>query len=307
MPTKQAYIPTRCDRTIAAAHALRYRLIEPPLLQLARRRFAGLYQRADDRPLISVYIPTYNRCELLMERALPSVMRQSYANWELIVVGDCCTDATEQQVRAVGDPRIRFMNLTTRERRYPDSFDLHWLAGPVVAANRALEMVQGAWIARIDDDDIWTPDHLEVLLDFAQREQWEFVSGQHIAERHGVRAIEPVYGALDPYYTRRPAPEQVYNPRIGGTQTWLYRSYLKFFRYNIHCWRKPWNRVNDIDISLRMFQAGVRMGFLPHVVTEIVPRPGEATVGFEAYTSSADEMSDHFSFAPSKDHGTRSR
>ena len=90
-------------------------------------------------------------------------------------------------------------------------------------------------------------------------------------------------GAQDPYYTRKEGVIKGDNPRIGGTSTWLYRSYLRFIKYDINCWRKDWNRVNDVDFSQRVFKAGVRMGFLEELLAFVHPRPGENTVGLDAY------------------------
>lgn len=157
-------------------------------------------------------------------------------------------------------------------------------------------MTKGKWISRIDDDDTWTPDHIEVLLRFAQQGNYEFVSAQYVEERHGVKKVDTGVKALDPYYTRKnvPAPDDC--PRLGGTHTWLYRSYLRFIKYNINCWRKSWNRVNDIDISQRIFDAGVRMGFLDKVVAYMIPRPGETTVGLEEYQLQEKEKRNHYKF-----------
>ena len=198
------------------------------------------------------------------------MLEQTYKNFEFIIIGDHCTDNTEELISKIDDPRIRFYNIPKRGQRYPDEVENHWLAGPVVAANVALGMAKGKWIARIDDDDTWTPDHIELLLRYAQKNNYEFVSGAYLAERHGKQFIENVKDD---------------NPRIGGTQTWLYRSYLKFFKYNINCWRKSWNRVNDIDLQVRMHNAGVNIGFLDKVVAHVLPRPGEETIGLDAYLS----------------------
>jgi hypothetical protein len=86
-------------------------------------------------------------------------------------------------------------------------------------------------------------------------------------------------------------------PPIGGTQTWLYRAYLKTFRYNINCWRKKWNRVNDTNIQDRFCKAGVRMGYIDKVVCTILPRPGENTIGLDAYKKYRKKAMDHFAFA----------
>lgn len=275
------YNRTLQDRVLSSLIAFRYMISEPLKLRLIRARYSDLYVNSEEKPLVSVYIPTYNRAQLLAERSVPSVLSQTYENFELVVVGDCCTDSTEEVLKRIGDPRLRFVNLPSREFRYPELAEIHWLAGPVVPANKALELVRGKWIARLDDDDIWSSDHIETLLRFAQQEQYEFVSASYIAERHGKRMVVDVKGQT---------------PRIGGTQTWLYRSYLRTFKYNINCWRKSWNRVNDTDLADRFYKAGVRIGFLEQVVGYVLPRPGEVTVGLEAYLLTEEEKLKHFHF-----------
>ncbi|MBZ0155814.1 MAG: glycosyltransferase [Alphaproteobacteria bacterium] len=269
------------DKVISGFIAACYAVTEPLRVRLARMKYERFYDDPGEKPLISVYTPTYNRGGLLLERAVDSVLKQTYKNFEFIIVGDHCTDNTEELLSKIDDPRIRFYNIPKRGYRYPPTAENHWLAGPVVAANTALGMVQGKWIARIDDDDIWTADHLEVLLRFAQEGSYEFVSSSYIAERHGKRLT------ID-------AKDEV--PRIGGTQTWLYRSYLKFMKYNISCWRKSWNRVNDTDLQDRMYKAGARIGFLDKVTCYVIPRPGEVTIGLEAYRLTEEEKNRHFAF-----------
>ncbi|MCS7214653.1 MAG: glycosyltransferase family 2 protein [Thermodesulfovibrio sp.] len=269
------------DKIISTLNSIRYALTEPIILRIMRILHEKDYKDKNENPLISVYTPTYNRAQLLIERAVNSVLNQTYKNFEYIIVGDCCTDNTEELISKIKDPRIRFYNLPKRGYRYPPTVENHWFAGPVVPANFALKMVRGKWIARIDDDDIWTSDHLEVLLKFAQEGNYEFVSSSYIAVRHGKEILVDVKDQ---------------HPRIGGTQTWLYRSYLKFMKYNIHCWRKKWNRVNDTDLQDRFYKAGVRIGFLEKVTCYVIPRPGEETIGLEAYRLTAQEKLKHFSF-----------
>lgn len=71
-------------------------------------------------------------------------------------------------------------------------------------------------------------------------------------------------------------------PEFGGHSTWLYRSYLKYFKYNINSWCKSYNCLQDIDMQLRMEKAGVRMKCLNKVVSYIRPRPGKTTIGLAA-------------------------
>lgn len=289
-------VRTVYDKSICLFNVLRYALTEPLRVLMLRHLHESRYLK-ESEPLISVYIPTYNRAQIITERAIPSVLAQTYSRFELVIIGDCCTDNTEALVKKINDPRIRYYALNTRANRYPDEVELHWLAGPVVAANTALSLLEGSWIARLDDDDYWTTDHLEALISFAIKGNYEFVSAQCEFLRNGVNEIHTGTGALDPYYTGKPAPPMnTYNPKIGATQTWLYRSYLKCMKYNIHCWRKSWNRVNDLDLAVRIFNAGVRIGFLEQVVASVKPRPGENTVGIDAYKENEEHFKEHFAF-----------
>ena len=262
------------DRIVSGLNGTRYVVEEPLKLRLLRMMHEKDYSKQEKNPLVTVYTPTYNRAKLLMERALPSVLDQSYKNIEYVIIGDCCTDETADLVKSVKDKRIRFYNLPKKCRGFPLDAKGRWFAGPVGPANVALGMAKGRWIARIDDDDSFTKDHVESLLRFAQEGNHEFVSAAYKAKRQNQEYVVDVKDLV---------------PRIGGTSTWLYRSYLKGFKYNINCWRKSWNCVNDIDLVYRLYKSGVRMCFLDKVVSYVFPRPGEQTIGLEAYKEAEDE------------------
>ena len=289
------------DKLITGFNTLRYSIMEPIMLKSARARYEKLSSKdPSTNPLVSVYVPTYNRGQLLVDRPVPSVLAQTYQNFEFIILGDHCTDNTEELITAIDDPRIKFYNLPERKKRYPIEGEYsqnHWLAGPVVPANAALDLAKGEWIARLDDSVIWTPDHIEALLTFAIEGDYEFVTGSCVEERFGKSSVAKGRPALSPYFGYHNSPAKgAYNPLIGGTSTIFYRSYLRFFKYNINCWRKPWNRVNDIDLYIRMFKAGVRMGFLDKVVCDMPPRPGEQSLGWEAFSLTMEEKKEHYQF-----------
>ena len=267
---------------ICSFKSVYYNVFEPFKLKKERKKHELEY-KDDSNPLITVFTPTYNRGKILIERALPTVLSQTYKNIEYLIIADCCTDNTAELVANYDDERIRFYSITERGYRYPQTAENNWLAGPVIASNKALELATGKWITRLDDDDTWTPDHLEVLVNFVYEGDYEFVSGLYETIRYNEKSIVDGEYAQGPYYTKKNKTPKGDNPKIGGVQTWLYRSYLKFMKFNIDCWRKKWNRVNDIDISYRMFKAGVRMGFIDKVLAFTSPRPGEETIGLTAY------------------------
>ena len=256
------------------------------------------------KPLVSVLIPTHNRADLLLERCLPSVLAQTYRNLEIIIANHG-TDEEQKSTREAiyrltrqGEYGIRFSKRTvhtcrvirldvSRHHHYPMTPENRWFAGPVEPLNEALKHVTGDWIARIDDDDEWTPNHIKDALEFAQMGKFEFVSAAH--ETHEGR-VEPYrywkndeQAWMDPITGAAIGPGLEHRASIGGTQTWIWRSYLKMFKWNPDCYRKKHNRVNDVDISVRMMQAGVRMGYLPSVHAKVLPRPGETSVGLKAY------------------------
>ncbi|MEN1298983.1 glycosyltransferase, partial [Pseudomonas aeruginosa] len=68
-------------------------------------------QPMKDNPLISIYMPTWNRQQLAI-RAIKSVLRQDYNNWEMIIVDDCSTswEQLQQYVTALNDPRITYIH-----------------------------------------------------------------------------------------------------------------------------------------------------------------------------------------------------
>jgi hypothetical protein len=120
-------------------------------------------EEAANSPLVSVVIPTYSRGRILVERSLASVVRQTYRNLEVVVVGDHATDETLEAIRTVDDPRVRFEDLPVHSP-YPEDPELAWMCVGSRPFNRGLELARGWWIAPQADDDEFTPDHVETLL-----------------------------------------------------------------------------------------------------------------------------------------------
>jgi glycosyltransferase involved in cell wall biosynthesis len=116
-------------------------------------------------PLISVCVATYNRSNLLIERSLNSIIGQSYDNIEILVVGDCCIDDTEDKISAVNDSRIKYTNLVERGP-YPQDPELRWMVAGTSPMNHALKIAQGDFITHLDDDDMYEPDRIEKLTRF---------------------------------------------------------------------------------------------------------------------------------------------
>jgi glycosyltransferase involved in cell wall biosynthesis len=221
-----------------------------------------------DNPLVSVTIPTYNRSELLTELTLPSVLNQTYQNFEIVIVGDCCTDDTEERIAKLNDPRIRFYNLPQRGP-YPSDRYLLWCVAGVPPMNRALDEARGLWIAHLDDDDVWKPQHLELALEAAYRTNAELASSGTLLQRSPSEWIEYI-------------PRKAY--RFGSQTTShssvVFRYYLKLFRYSEDVWRIP--MPADRHLFMRMARAGVRHCFITELTVLKPLRPNTTKPDSEA-------------------------
>jgi glycosyltransferase involved in cell wall biosynthesis len=104
-------------------------------------------------PLVSTVITAYNSAAFLPE-TLNSVFRQSYRNYEVIVVDDGSTDDTEKALAPYKD-RISYRYQKNR--------------GPSAARNAGIAAARGDYIAFLDGDDLWTPDKLRLQVDFMEQ------------------------------------------------------------------------------------------------------------------------------------------
>jgi glycosyltransferase involved in cell wall biosynthesis len=104
--------------------------------------------------LVSVIIPTYN-VEKYIQEAIHSVQTQAYRNIEIIVVDDCSTDGTYDILQKLArlDSRIKLYRNTKNSKI-------------VYSINKALSYSSGEYIARMDGDDIATPDKIEKQVQF---------------------------------------------------------------------------------------------------------------------------------------------
>ncbi|MBP7652146.1 glycosyltransferase [Candidatus Dependentiae bacterium] len=205
-----------------------------------------------DEPLVSIRIATYNKCQLLTERTIPSVLNQTYKNWELIIVGDGCDDGTEAALNKIRDKRISFLNLQRSAYLYPDIMHFRWCVAGIPPMNKGIELSKGEWLCHLDDDDEFTSDHIEVLLNKAKKEQFEFVYGAALMERK-----PDVWEKVGEY------------PLKAGRichQAIMYNAALSFFKYNLYSWMI--NEPGDANMWRRLTEAGVKIGFVDHIVAK---------------------------------------
>jgi len=114
--------------------------------------------------MVSVIMPTFNRAYSL-ERAINSVFCQSYRDWELIIVDDGSMDNTKEIVEKylAESNKIRFIKNNRKK-------------GPAGARNTGISSSKGEYIAFLDSDDEWMPNHLEECLNALKTTGYEVCS-----------------------------------------------------------------------------------------------------------------------------------
>ncbi|WP_217570325.1 glycosyltransferase [Mesorhizobium sp. GbtcB19] len=222
------------------------------------------YQAARIEPLVSVVIATHNRPAALRQ-ALKSVIGQTLQDWEAIVVGDACRADTAATVAAFADSRISYIDL-------PVNFGEQ--SGP---NNIGFARARGRFVAILNHDDLWFPDHL------AATTGWTDATGADAVIARGA-AIHPDYkaggearnaifgngrdGFYDPVITLGFGSAQVVRraalERLGGwrpasqcycetSQDWLFRA-----------WRKGAKIATLPHLTVLKLHSGMRKGSYAH-------------------------------------------
>ena len=241
---------------------------------------------SNKRPLVSIILPTFNRSAMLESRSIRSVLKQSYKNFELLVISDGCTDNTDEVIRDFNDPRIKLYKILRNKKRYPETALNHWLMGPAYAINEGLSNIKGDWIARIDDDDIWAKDHLKTSLDLLYQSKCEFVSNPRLQLSDGKFKI--VHSPSVWPYNKK------YKVLLGSVSSWIYASYLSFVKVNVNSWRKNNNRINDIDLLERILNLNVRTCYKKKATLIGLPRKKNSLVGSKYYIHNEQEILDKY-------------
>jgi len=110
-------------------------------------------------PLISVVIPTFQRCKKL-KNALVSVLGQTYKNFEVLIIDDGSTDGTKEMVNSIKDSRVSYIWQKNSGK-------------PANPRNRGIKLAKANWIAFLDSDDIWKKNKLsEVSKYLSEKNQF---------------------------------------------------------------------------------------------------------------------------------------
>lgn len=111
-----------------------------------------------EEDLVSIITPTYN-CAKFIGATIESVQKQTYKNWEMIIVDDASKDNTEEVVKQYKDDRIHYIRLKEN-------------GGAAVARNCAMQNAKGKYMAFLDSDDLWKENKLEKQLEFMKQNNY---------------------------------------------------------------------------------------------------------------------------------------
>lgn len=130
---------------------------------------------------VSIIMPSYNTGEQI-RNSINSVLKQSYRDWELIIIDDCSLDETGRIVKSFHDPRIRY---------YKNNKNM----GAALSRNRGLRLAEGKWIAFLDSDDMWLENKLSDQLEFTVRNNYIFTFTDYIEKSEdGILSSFAYYG-----------------------------------------------------------------------------------------------------------------
>jgi glycosyltransferase involved in cell wall biosynthesis len=194
-------------------------------------------------PVISVILPVYNG-EKYVAESIDSILNQTFTDFELIIINDGSTDNSLQVLQAYQkfDTRIR---LITRENK-----------GLVATLNEGIDLARGAWIARMDADDISMPQRFEKQLQWLTKTKAD-ICGSWIrffgAENRPVRQ--------HPHTDAGIKAEMLFSPGFAHPTVMMKAALVKLERYD-----SAWENAEDYDLWERAVRAGWKMTNVPEVL-----------------------------------------
>ncbi|OOZ38988.1 hypothetical protein BOW53_13380 [Solemya pervernicosa gill symbiont] len=131
-------------------------------------------------PLVSVVIATYNRSNALAY-AISSVLSQTFTDFEVLVVGDGCTDDSQAVVEGFDDPRVKWIGLDHNHGHQAEP------------NNIGISNARGKYIAYLGHDDLWFPHHLQSSVDALETGfDLSYTLTLSIAEKEGLHHLLPI-------------------------------------------------------------------------------------------------------------------
>lgn len=218
----------------------------------------------EQKELISVIIPTYNRVGLL-GRSIQSVLSQTYTNLELLIIDDCSKDNTGEFVKGLSDKRIRY-------HRNEHNMGL---AG---AKNVGASLAKGELLAFQDDDDEWLPDKLMRLMEVWKKESNEETGMiYHEMQEQGTSTFIPSRDIPLEWKSKEIFRHMLLYPMIGATASLIRKTCLD----ELGGFNEKLGSIEDYEFYLRMAKK-YRILFVGEPLMIIYDTPGSVNKRFKS-------------------------
>lgn len=187
---------------------------------------------------VSVIMGVYNSNEKKLDRAIRSILNQTYSNFEFIICNDCSTNGIEKYLNNLDDSRIKIIKNKVN-------------SGLAYSLNQCLKICTGKYIARMDDDDISDPNRLKKQVDFLNKHQEYDIVGTSIWLIDG----DVVWG--EDTLKEIPEKEDLLFGVVHAHPTIMVRkeAYRKVDGYRV---LKRTQRTEDYDLYMRMYANGIK-------------------------------------------------
>lgn len=118
----------------------------------------------NSKPLVSIIIPTYNRVDITIATSIPSVLNQTYTNWELLIIDDGSTDNTKEVCK----------QLTEKDQRIKYFYEEN--KGQGAARNLGIKEARGNYVLLLDSDDALLPDMITTIIKIIIDNNYDYVT-----------------------------------------------------------------------------------------------------------------------------------
>lgn len=132
----------------------------------------------DNSPSISVILPVYNAGKFVSE-AIKSILDQTFADFELLVINDGSIDSSELMIKSFSDHRIVYLNNEGNK-------------GLIYTLNRGIQFARGKYIVRMDADDVCYPNRFQIQFDFMESNPDVAVCGAQMEDYDKMKLISRV-------------------------------------------------------------------------------------------------------------------
>ncbi|MGN1362790.1 MAG: glycosyltransferase family 2 protein [Methanobrevibacter sp.] len=230
-------------------------IIESPFTKIDKDCFSFMdtiasYLRSNlndiDEPLVSVIMPVYNRIGIV-KHAIDSVLKQSYKNFELIIIDDGSTDGTVELIESMinKDDRIKFMEHEENK-------------GVCKSRNDGLELAEGEYIFYLDSDNTWKKEYLKTMVGayLELPDAKALYSGQYIADNYFSPIKRVRYGCFN--------KSLLYNRNYIDLNCFTHKKEI----YNkIGGFREELKRLNDYDYILKIVDNDFKIYSIPVILS----------------------------------------